>query len=50
MPTVVADTPHERFKKLCEAYDLDASMIWKVENHYGLTEATILCVTVAETS
>ena len=50
MPTVEADTPHERFKKLCEAYWLDASTIWKVEQHYGLTESTILCVTVAETS
>ena len=50
MPNIVADTSHERFKKLCEAYWLDASTIWQVEQHYGLTEATILCVTVAETS
>ena len=50
MPTIVADTPHERFKKLCEAYWLDASMIWKVENYYWLTEWVVACITVAETS
>ena len=50
MPNIVADTSHERFKKLCEAYWLDASMIWKVEQHYGLTEGLLTCIMVAETS
>ena len=47
---LVADTSHERFKKLCEAYWLDASKIREVENHYWITESTILCITIAETS
>lgn len=50
MPNIEADTEHERFKKLCEAYDLDASMIWQVENHYWIKEWVIACITVAETS
>lgn len=50
MPTIVADTEHERFKKLCEAYGLDASTIWQVENHYWIKEWVIACITVAETS
>lgn len=50
MPTIVADTSHERFKKMCEAYWLDASTIWSVENHYWIKEWVILCITVAETS
>ena len=50
MPEIVATEEHERFKELASAYWLDASTIWKVEQHYGLTESTILCVTVAETS
>lgn len=50
MPNIVADTSHERFKKLCEAYWLDASMIWQVENHYWIKEWVIACITVAETS
>lgn len=50
MPTVVADTSHERFKEMCSAYWLDASTIWKVENHYWIKEWVILCITVAETS
>lgn len=50
MPTIVADTSHERFKKMCEAYWLDASTIWNVENHYWIKEWVILCITVAETS
>lgn len=50
MPNIQADTEHERFKKLCEAYWLDASMIWKVENHYWIKEWVIACITVAETS
>lgn len=50
MPNIVADTSHERFKKLCEAYWLDASKIREVENHYGIKEGVIACITVAETS
>ena len=49
MPNVV-DTSHERFKEMCNAYWLDASTIWNVENHYGIKEWVILCITVAETS
>lgn len=50
MPPIEADTPHDRFKKLCEAYWLDASVIWNIENHYWLTEWLVACITVAETS
>ena len=50
MPPIEADTPHDRFKKLCEAYWLDASKIRTVENHYWLTEWVVACITVAETS
>ena len=50
MPNIVADTSHDKFKKMCEAYWLDASMIWNVENHYWIKEGVVLCVTVAETS
>ena len=50
MPNIIADSSHEKFKKMCEAYWLDASMIWKVENTYGIKEGVILCITVAETS
>lgn len=50
MPEIVADTSHEKFKEMCKAYWLDASMIWKVENTYWLKEWVILCITVAETS
>ena len=50
MPPIEADGEHERFKKLCEAYWLDASKIRTVENHYGLKEWVIACITVAETS
>lgn len=50
MPNIVADTSHERFKKLCEAYWLDASKIREVENHYWIKEGVIACITVAETS
>lgn len=50
MPNIVADTSHERFKELCEAYWLDASTIWQVENHYWITEWLLTCVMVAETS
>ena len=50
MPEIVADTEHEKFKKLAEAYWLDASQIWNVENHYWIKEWVVLCITVAETS
>ena len=50
MPEIQADTSHDKFKKMCEAYWLDASTIWNVENHYWIKEWVILCITVAETS
>ena len=50
MPDIQAETSHDRFKKMCEAYWLDASTIWKVENTYWIKEWVILCITVAETS
>ena len=50
MPKIEADSEHERFKKLAEAYWLDASQIRNVENHYWIKEWVILCITVAETS
>ena len=50
MPEIVADTEHEKFKKLAEAYWLNASQIWNVENHYWIKEWVVLCITVAETS
>ena len=50
MPEIQAETSHDRFKKMCEAYWLDASTIWNVENHYWIKEWVVLCITVAETS
>lgn len=50
MPPIDKDTPHERFKEMSLAYGLDPSKIWKVEDHYRLTEWVILCITIAETS
>ena len=50
MPEIQAETSHDRFKKMCEAYWLDASTIRKVENTYWIKEWVILCITVAETS
>lgn len=41
---------HERFKEMAAAYGLDASMFRQVENHYGIREGVILCITIAETS
>lgn len=41
---------HERFKEMAAAYGLDASKIWQVENHYGLTEWLTLCLVISETS
>ena len=50
MPPIEATEEHERFKELANAYWLDAWMIWEVENHYGIKEWVILCITIAETS
>lgn len=50
MPTTTWDNSHERFKSLANAYGLNPSAIREVENHYGITEGVILCITVAETS
>ena len=50
MPKIEAETEHDKFKKLAEAYWLDASTIRAVENHYWIKEWVILCITVAETS
>ena len=50
MPEIQADTEHEKFKELANAYWLNPSVIWNVENHYGIKEWVILCITVAETS
>jgi hypothetical protein len=38
MPNIVAETSHDRFKKLCEAYGLNASKIREVENKYNIRE------------
>lgn len=50
MPTITWDNSHERFKSLANAYGLNPSAIREVENHYGITEGVILCITIAETS
>lgn len=50
MPEIKATEEHERFKEMANAYWLDASTIWQVENHYWIKEWVILCVTIAETS
>ena len=50
MPIIEATEEHDRFKELANEYWLDAWMIWEVENHYGIKEAVILCITIAETS
>ena len=50
MPVIEASTEHERFKELANAYGLNPSTIWEVENHYWIKEWVILCITVAETS
>ena len=50
MPPVEWETEHEKFKSLASSYGLDASQIRAVENHYGIKEWVILCITVAETS
>lgn len=50
MPTILVDEEHERFKELAAAYNIEASKIWQVENHYWIKEGIILCITIAETS
>ena len=50
MPKIEWADEHEKFKKLSEAYWLDASQIRAVENHYWIKEWVILCITIAETS
>jgi len=50
MPPVEWSDEHEKFKNLASAYGLDASQIRAVENHYGIKEWVILCITIAETS
>lgn len=50
MPKIEWNDSHEKFKKLSEAYWLDASQIRSVENHYWIKEWLILCITIAETS
>ena len=50
MPPISGDDSHERFKSLSNAYGLNPSAIREVENHYGITEGVILCITIAETS
>lgn len=43
-------TSHEKFKKLCELYGLDASLIWELENKYNIREWVLLWILIAETS
>ena len=50
MPPTTWNNSHERFKSLANAYGLNPSAIREVENHYGITEGVILCITIAETS
>ena len=50
MPEVNGKTSHERFKELCEAYWLPASLIREVENRNNIREWVILGIIVAETS
>lgn len=50
MPELIASGSHERFKELMSDYWLDPKVIWEVEEHYGITEWVIWCITIAETS
>lgn len=50
MPEVSWESSHDKFKSLANAYGLDAGLIWKYEDKWGLAEWTILCIAVAETS
>ena len=50
MPILTSTESHQRFKELCEKYNLPADVIWETENYYWLKEWTILCIAIAETS
>lgn len=50
MPVLTSTESHQRFKELCEKYNLPADVIWETENYYWLKEWTILCIAIAETS
>lgn len=50
MPKIEGVDSHSRFKALCEAYGLDASLIWELENKYGIREWVLLAILIAETS
>lgn len=50
LPTLLTNNSHARFKELCEAYGLDASMIYHLEDKYGLIEGIIPAILIAETS
>lgn len=50
LPTLLTDNSHARFKELCEAYGLDASMIYHLEDKYWLIEGILPAILIAETS
>lgn len=50
MPEINGATSHDRFKALCQAYWLDASLIWELENKYNIREWVLLAILIAETS
>jgi hypothetical protein len=50
MPEVKWTDSHQRFKELCQAYWLDPSKIWELENRYNLREGVLLAILIAETS
>lgn len=50
MPAINGSTSHDRFKALCEAYWLDASLIRELENKYNIREWVLLAILIAETS
>ena len=50
LPTLLTDDSHARFKELCAAYGLDASMIYHLEDKYGLVEGILPAILIAETS
>lgn len=50
MPELTGETSHDRFIAMANAYWLDASTMWHVEEHYWIKEGVILCITIAETS
>lgn len=50
MPEVKWTDSHQRFKELCQAYWLDPSKIWELENKYNLREGVLLAILIAETS